>query len=212
MWNFSCSVSNGPLGLLLCFTVELCDGWREWLLENPIFEFHCVFRWYLKSIQLIIFAKYHKQFNFLGDVLPFLKFCTCTSKMCRRVLTSQHPQVPKSPRPQVPESPSPRVPMSPCPHVPCPRVPVPLFDTAWFSQGKLCSYANGFGVAGIFPVDFVSCTLLHAKPRFMHWNVTGNADSVSMTMFPWSNLTPLLFHTTTHKVSKQFTRNSRSLL
>ena len=40
-------------------------------------------------------------------------------------------------------------------------------------EGKLCSHANGFGVAGIFPSDFVSCisstcTLLHAKPCFMH--------------------------------------------
>ena len=57
-----------------------------------------------------------------------------------------------------------------------------------FPEGKLCSHANGFGVAGVFPADFVSCitstcTLLHAKPRFMHWNVTGNADT-RQTMFP----------------------------
>ena len=30
--------SNGPLGLLLCFKVELFDGWREVLFENPIFD------------------------------------------------------------------------------------------------------------------------------------------------------------------------------
>ena len=57
------------------------------------------------------------------------------------------------------------------------------------TEGKLCSHANGFGVAGIFLADFVSCitstcTLLHSKPRFMHLNVTGNADNVSRAMFP----------------------------
>ena len=66
---------------------------------------------------------------------------------------------------------------------------VGLNGSYWFSWGlKLCSHANGFGVAGIFPADIVSCitstcTLLHAKPRFMHWNVTGNADA-RQTMFP----------------------------
>ena len=49
-YGFLLLFSNGSLGFLLCFTVELCDGWRELLFENPIFEFRWVFSWYLKSI------------------------------------------------------------------------------------------------------------------------------------------------------------------
>lgn len=94
---------------------------------------------------------------------------------------------------------------------------VGLNGSYWFSEGKLCSHANGFGVAGIFPADFVSCIIFYTQSHVLCIEMSLATQTqgrqcfhgyVSMIKFS----TRLLFHTTTHKVSKQFTRNSRSLL
>ena len=125
----------------------------------------------------------------------------------RRVPTSQHPHVPTSPSPHVPESPRPRVPMSPCPLSPRPR-PSKSF------RHSLILPRVSFVVTQMASelLLFFQLILFHAHFYTQSHVLCIEMSLATQTVFPWSNLTPLLFHTTTHKVSKQFTRNSRSLL
>ena len=99
---------------------------REWLFENPIFEFRCVFSWYLKSTQMIFLQNNISNSTFLAMLSHFwnsiLRKCVAASPR-PRVHTSPSPRVPESPSPHVPESPRPHVSTSPSPHVPTSRVP-----------------------------------------------------------------------------------------